>query len=450
MPIAAAYGLVANAITLDVTSETSIKSAASTVAYGLMSYYTGNNTGDVPGNLPDPYYWWEAGAMFMGLVDYWYYTGDTTYNENTRQALIHQAGTSYDFMPANQTKTEGNDDQGFWGMAAMAAAESNFPNPPDDIPGWVAMAQAVFNLMTTRWDTTTCGGGLKWQIFSFNAGYNYKNSIANGCFFNIAARLAQYTGNQTYADWAEKIWDWEVSVGLIGTDYAVKDGSDDTLNCTQVDGGRWSYNQGIYLFGAAVMYNFTNGSSIWQERVTGTLNATDVFFSNDIMYEAACENKGTNPTVGTCNTDQQTFKAYLSRWLAATSKLCPWTTSTIDNWIKTSAVAAAAQCSGGTDGVTCGEHWTAEETWDGTYGVGQQMSALSVISSTLIHSAPDLVTNTTGGTSKGDPAAGTSSTIDSDGVADRVITTSDRAGAGILTALVIGGVVSGTYFMLID
>lgn len=51
------------AITLDLTSTDSIKKAASTVAYDLMSIYTGNRTGDVPGNLPDPYYWWEAGAM---------------------------------------------------------------------------------------------------------------------------------------------------------------------------------------------------------------------------------------------------------------------------------------------------------------------------------------------------------------------------------------------------
>jgi mannan endo-1,6-alpha-mannosidase len=51
------------AITLDLGSTDSIKKAASTVAFDLMSYYTGNRTGDVPGNLPDPYYWWEAGAM---------------------------------------------------------------------------------------------------------------------------------------------------------------------------------------------------------------------------------------------------------------------------------------------------------------------------------------------------------------------------------------------------
>ena len=59
-------------ITVDVTSQDSIKEATSTIAYGMMKYYTGNHTGDVPGNLPDPYYWWEAGAMFMNMIEYWF------------------------------------------------------------------------------------------------------------------------------------------------------------------------------------------------------------------------------------------------------------------------------------------------------------------------------------------------------------------------------------------
>jgi mannan endo-1,6-alpha-mannosidase len=66
--LCALAGQAVNAdITLDLTSDDSIKKAASTVAYDLMSYYTGNNTGDVPGNLPDPYYWWETGAMYDDL-----------------------------------------------------------------------------------------------------------------------------------------------------------------------------------------------------------------------------------------------------------------------------------------------------------------------------------------------------------------------------------------------
>jgi hypothetical protein len=60
------------AIEVNIDDPSGIKDATSTIAYGMMKYYTGNNTGDVPGNLPDPYYWWEAGAMFMNMIEYWF------------------------------------------------------------------------------------------------------------------------------------------------------------------------------------------------------------------------------------------------------------------------------------------------------------------------------------------------------------------------------------------
>lgn len=194
----------------------------------------------------------------MILIDYWHYTNDTTYNAETIQGMIHQVGPNNDYMPPNQTKTEGNDDQGFWGMAAMLAAETNFENPPPDQPQWLALAQAVFNDMAARWDTATCGGGLRWQIFQFNNGFTYKNSIANGCFFNLGARLARYTGNDTYAQWAQRVWDWENSIGLMDEGYNVYDGSDDTKNCTTIDRLQWTYNAGVYLHGAANMYNYVS------------------------------------------------------------------------------------------------------------------------------------------------------------------------------------------------
>ena len=118
--------------------------------------------------------------MFNAFIDYWYYTGDDQYNAITEQALQHQIGDYNAFMPPNQTRTLGNDDQAFWGMAAMSAAERNFPNPPADQPQWLALAQAVFNSQAVRWDPTTCGGGLRWQIFTWNKGYGYKNTISNG------------------------------------------------------------------------------------------------------------------------------------------------------------------------------------------------------------------------------------------------------------------------------
>jgi mannan endo-1,6-alpha-mannosidase len=418
-----------------------------------MKYYTGNRTGDVPGNLPDPYFWWEAGAMFGTLVDYWALTSDTTYNDVTSQAMLHQVGDNADFMPTNQTRTEGNDDQGFWAMAAMSAAENNFANPPEGQPQWLALVQAVFNEYATRWDTATCNGGMRWQIFTFNNGFNYKNSISNGCFFNIAARLARYTGNQTYANWAEKIFDWESTVGLITPDFAVYDGASvsGTDNCTTPDRIQWSYNAGIYMHGAAVMYNVTNGSATWEQRVRGLLNETTAtFFNSSIMVEQACEG------VKLCDNDQQSFKGYLARWMAATTQMAPFTYETISPLLRTSAAAAAKACTGspptgfnGIPGTACGFAWTAG-AFDGSVGVGQQMNALSAVMYTLVGgpgtAVKTPVTSSTGGTSVGNVNAGMQTTSPLGVVAP--ITTRDRVAAGFLTTAVVLSVVGGSVFVI--
>ena len=139
----------------------------------------------------------------------------------------------------------------------MSAAELNFPDPPAKSgTSWLALAQAVFNLQTARWDTQNCGGGLRWQIFTFNNGYDYKNSISNGGFFQLAARLARYTGNETYALWAEKSYDWITSTPLFTPDYKIYDGAQIENNCTVADELQWTYNIGTFLMGAANMYNY--------------------------------------------------------------------------------------------------------------------------------------------------------------------------------------------------
>lgn len=240
----------------------SLKKAAKTAAEVMLSYYTGDQPGDVPGNLPDPYYWWECGAMMGTLVDYWYYTGDDEYNELVSQALVHQAGPEVNYEPLNQSSALGNDDQAFWGMAVLSATETAFPNPPDDEPQWLALAQAVFNSQLARWNNKTCGGGLNWQVFPFNLGFNYKNTISNGGFFNIAARLARYTGNQTYADTAIRTWDWVSEIGLISDTWQFFDGTDENNNCSNVNHIQWSYNIGVFLVGAAHMYNYVSLSGV--------------------------------------------------------------------------------------------------------------------------------------------------------------------------------------------
>ena len=142
-------------------------------------------------------------------------------------------------------------------MAAMTAAELNFTNPLPSQPQWLALVQGVFNTQLARFDDL-CGGGLHWQAYSILNGYSYKNSIANGCFFNIASRLAVYTGNASYAAAAESTWDWVVNVGFITQDYLVYDGADSATNCTPINKLQFSYNAGVFLLGAATMYNYVS------------------------------------------------------------------------------------------------------------------------------------------------------------------------------------------------
>lgn len=320
--------------------------------------------------------------MWGTLLDYYHYTGDSTYNNVTTQALLSQVGPEYDYMVPLHSKDEGNDDQAFWGFATMSAAEKDYPQPTTGNYSWVQLTENLWNTIERRWDMSTCNGGLKWQIFTFNNGYDYKNTVSNGAFFQLSARLARFTGNQTYLDWAEKSYDWIQGVGLMSSDYHVYDGANDPKNCTDPNKILWTYNGAIMLYGSAVMYNYTNGSATWEERTKGFLNATANFFSpydnsSNIMYEPACE------TVNTCNNDQFSFKAYLSRFMWASTLVAPFTASAITTLLTDTSKAAAQSCSGPSDGVTCGQHWY-QGGYDGSYGVGQQMSALEAIQGLLI------------------------------------------------------------------
>ena len=191
----------------------------------------------------------------------------------------------------------------------------------------------------------------------------------------------------------------------------------------------------------------TKGSDVWRERVQGLLGATDTFFDKnqkDVAVEVACEG------VGTCNNDQRSFKAYLFRWLGSITKLAPFTTETAMRKIRGSAKAAALQCSGGNKKTTCGQKWTQGAAFDGTTGVGEQMSALEVIQANLQpFKDKGPAADGKGGTSKGDPSAGTVPSTWSGKPPEAEITGADRAGAGVLTALMILLISSGSIWIVL-
>ena len=204
----------------------------------------------------------------------------------------------------------------------------------------------------------------------------------------------------------------------------------------------------------------TEGNKKWGDRISNLLKGSDIFFvqsvgsnvtapnappGGDIMAEVACE----FPTPQTCNYDQPSFKAYLARWMAVTTQLAPWTTPIIMPRIQASAIGAAAQCTGQT-GDICGRRWY-QSVWDGFFGIGEQMSALAIIQANLISKVKAPVTATKGGSSVGDPNAGSgdSGKLPLDPIISRQISTADKAGAAILTALSLVLVIAATWWIVV-
>lgn len=368
------------ALQLDTSSSSSVCSAASTVAKGLLNYYEGTKYGGTVGMFSYPYYWWQAGEAFGALLDYISFCPDDNVKQLVYQGMTSQLGDKYDLMVSNFSTSEGNDDQGVWALAIMTAAEKGFPDPVGHL--WAEIGANVFNSMFGRWDAA-CKGGIRWQIFSNNNnGYGYKNSIANGALFTLAARLSRYNGDSRYAYIADFVWSWTEDVEFLteqSDNITIYDGGNIDNGCQDRTEKHWSYNYGIYLLGAAYVYDVTNDEK-WLARSEKLLTSIEaLFFDSGVMYESECQD------AGTCNNDQRSFKGMLARSLAGASVLLPSLSDKIDGLLKSSASAAAESCSGGSDGVTCGLDWF-QNGWDGKYGLGEQVSALETIQNVLVHS----------------------------------------------------------------
>lgn len=371
----------------------SIRNVAATIAHGTMSYYQGNTTSDPEalGNVNRPYYWWVAGALWGMMIDYYHVTKDPSYNHVVLDALLAKVnlGPENNYLPPEHADEEGNDDLFFWGNAVLSAAENNFPQPNKDLPSWLDISKNVFKWLESKWDTNHCDGGVFWQILESNPnGLNYKNSISNGGFFQLAARLARATNDDQYVQWAQKIWDWSWDKNLIDHNlYRIYDGVDIRDQCQKPNGASYTYLSGIYLYGASVLANHT-GKSEWSDRAEKLLDGASWFFysdgdSKDVMYEGACE------PIDSCfkgNADMSTFKGYLADLMWKSAVMQPSLHSKVAEWLIPTAKAAAQSCQGGKSNTECGMKWSTGG-FDGQTNLGPQMNALGAVQGLLIDSA---------------------------------------------------------------
>lgn len=277
----------------------------------------------------------------------------------------------------------------------------------------------------------------------------------------MGARLARYTGNDTYAKRAEKAWDWMWDHNYIDHEsWLAYDGAHVDKDCKDVNKATFSYNAGVLTQGLAFMHNYvskvaasfgctrtgsfgrrgtnvkqTKGDKKWETRLTGMLDATlENFFPDGVAVEVPCEGPKT------CTPDMLSFKGYLHRWLAVISQVAPVTAPKILPILRKSTEAAVKQCTGGATGRQCGFYWSGgqfvDPNRDKTSGAGEAMNVLAAVSSLLIGESKVPVTNSTGGTSKGNPNAGGR---DNGERPIKPITMADKVGAGILTFVLLGG-----------
>ncbi|KAI0534180.1 glycosyl hydrolase family 76-domain-containing protein [Xylaria digitata] len=363
---------------VDVEDAASVKKAAALVAEDLMSFYKGEITGLLPGPPPDgDYYPWTGGALWAAMLDYRSHTGDTQYDEKISAGLLWQRGPNDDYLAPNWSISTGNDDQAIWAMAALLAAETGFTESGGDDPKWLTLAQNVFDEQSTetrRVDNGSCAGGLRWQIFPTNNGYNWVATSANVAYANLGARLSLQDGeNKTQPQLVEDTFDWLETAKFIDSKFNVYDGAQ-ANDCDQINKIQFSYVSAFALEGAAAMYNLTTEEK-WKTLVDGLTKRTiEVFFPDGVATDVACE-------PDRCNTDATFYKAFLHRSLASTMKLAPHTASLILPALKTSAAAAAKSCTGGDNERMCGLTWTG--SFDNQTGAGSQMSVLSALLSLL-------------------------------------------------------------------
>ncbi|TQS32959.1 hypothetical protein Golomagni_06712, partial [Golovinomyces magnicellulatus] len=378
---------------LEKDDQKSVRNVAATIAKDTMSYYIGNTSSNpvAVGDVQDPYYWWVGGGLWGIMLDYYHYTKDPSYNKVVLQALLDKVnlGPQQNYMPPEHELEEGNDDLFFWGSAVLSAAERNFPQPDGNLPSWLQISENVFSQLESRWDEKNCGGGVFWQIRADNPnGVTYKNTISNGGFFQLAARLARATGDDSYLGWADKIWDWSWNLNLIDhSNYHIYDGASINDNCQKTNYASFTYTTGIYMYGAAVMYNVT-GKQEWLDRTEKILEGSKWFFYNkdgakNVMYEGACETK---ESCWESNADMTTFKGFFSQFLWRTSIMLPSLKPKIHDLLYPSIDAAVKSCTGGDSGTACGDRWI-NSKFEGRTGLGPEMCALGLIQGLLAEDA---------------------------------------------------------------
>lgn len=214
------------------------------------------------------------------------------------------------------------------------------------------IAKNTYVEVRDQWDEL-CGGGLYWARDRNDAQANkrtYKSTITNVEQIILAVRLYNLTDDKEYLDHAIKVYDWLVGpVNVITRDGKVYDGVNSD-SCGSIVTSEHSYNAGLFLGGAALLFEATKDQKYMRDIRRVLTNYESVFVRDNIFIDP-CE-----VTDEVCRRNQAQFKGVAIFSLNYVHQYS--TDSSIKNKIKTWIETSASEMF-----KTCNDAWECSNFW---------------------------------------------------------------------------------------
>ncbi|GAA2107315.1 glycoside hydrolase family 76 protein [Actinomadura alba] len=140
----------------------------------------------------------------------------------------------------------------------------------------LARAERIFDLVVHGWDTdpsNPCPGGVFWTQAPWSQD---RNTVSNGPGAELGLHLYLLTKRPEYLAWAKRMFDW-TNACMLAPNGLYWDHID---LAGRIDTTQWSYNQGVMLGSAALLYKAT-GDHRYLDRARDIATAAIAFYSED-------------------------------------------------------------------------------------------------------------------------------------------------------------------------
>ncbi|KAI1640799.1 putative glycosyl hydrolase [Biscogniauxia mediterranea] len=280
------------------TNSTDLANAQAAVE-AMMTLYN-----ETTGRWEDAGPWWHSGLALQATLDYMKLTGSRDYLAKANYTVQVQR-QPLDWWPegGGDFRADSTDDTGWWALAMTTMYEVTGDTEYLDI------AKEDEAYMYNYWNTTTCGGGLIWDI----PDRTYHNAISNELYLELTATLHNLIpGDTLYLNRSLAEWEWFKASGMINAEHLVNDGLTDDAACVNNGMETWTYNQGVILRGLVQLSRATGDASLLDaaRQIADAAVGSATLAPDGILTEPCA-------TADDCEPNGTAFKGIFVRGLAA-------------------------------------------------------------------------------------------------------------------------------------